>query len=115
MNRLCLLACLGAFAAACAERPLLLRRVVLYQNGIGYFERSGTLRGDRYRLELRNHEIGDVLKSMVVIDRADGRQRAVSAVLPTGSRKPGADDRTELDLYLRGSGPHDMMISYAAP
>lgn len=94
-------------------RQLTLRRVVLYQNGVGYFERKGELRGDRYSLKLRRHEVGDVLKSMVVIDNTDGRQRAVSAVLP--APKGGDEEATRIELLLHGQGPHDMAISYAAP
>lgn len=94
-------------------RELALRRVVLYQNGVGYFERKGELRGDRYSLQLRRHEVGDVLKSMVVIDNTDGRQRAVSAVLPAPSGSN--EDATRIQLMLRGQGPHSMAISYAAP
>jgi hypothetical protein len=43
----------AALAAGCAAtRPPALRldRVVLYQSGIGHFERSGKLEGDRLRL-----------------------------------------------------------------
>src|SRR3569832_211712 len=113
--------CPSLFACGGADSRLALRRVVLYQNGIGYFERAGELHGDRYRLQLRSHEVGDVLKSLIVIDHSAGRQRAVSAVVPqpevsqkTGAKtdaKSGANsdansDQTWLDVLLqeRGSG-----------
>src|SRR5688572_8749317 len=80
---------LAGSLAGCADRALTLRRVVLYQNGIGYFERSGSFGGDQYRLRLRSHEVGDVLKSMVVIDQLGQRQRAVSAAIPMADGKNG--------------------------
>ena len=109
---------MGVAGTGCggAGPPLALRKVVLYQNGVGYFERRGELRSDHYSLQLRRHEVGDVLKSMVVIDRSEGRQRAVSAVLPAPSARPGGDeDAARVELLLRGQGPHSMDISYAAP
>lgn len=109
-------ACLLGAGCGGAGTPLALRKVVLYQNGVGYFERRGELRGDHYSLQLRRHEVGDVLKSMVVIDSSEGRQRAVSAVLPAPSAHKGGDeDAARVELLLRGPGPHSMDISYAAP
>lgn len=119
----CLTLALGACAGgAGSSRDLTLRRVVLYQNGIGYFERSGVLRGDRLRLSLRSHEVGDVLKSLMVIDRSSGRQRAVSAVLPQpkaserGDKGPKEDDpMTAIDILLSESGTHQLTVAYAVP
>ena len=73
-----------ATLAGCPQRaPLALRKVVLYQNGIGYFERQGTFSGDKIRLRLRSHELNDVLKSLTVIDRSAGdKPRPVTAVVP---------------------------------
>jgi len=59
--------CLADAGCGGAGTPLALRKVVLYQNGVGYFERRGELRGDHYSLQLRRHEVGDVLKSMVIV------------------------------------------------
>src|SRR5438105_4288105 len=102
-------ALLGAQLVACAGsgHDLMLRRVVLYQNGIGYFERSGELHGDRFRVNLKSHEVGDVLKSLVVIDKAGGRgdrPRAVSAVIPQPSKGEQSSDQTWLELLLQGRG-----------
>lgn len=115
--------CLTLLLGACAggsgsSRDLTLRRVVLYQNGIGYFERSGVLRGDRLRLSLRSHEVGDVLKSLMVIDRSSGRQRAVSAVLPqpkAGEKTEDRDPMTAIDILLSERGTHQLTVAYAVP
>ena len=105
-------------ACAGSERGLALRRVVLYQNGIGYFERSGELHGDRFRVQLKSHEVGDVLKSLVVIDKGGGRgdrPRAVSAVIPQPSPGESRTEQTWLDLLLQGRGRHELTVSYAVP
>lgn len=97
---------------------LALRRVVLYQNGIGYFERAGQLQGQRYRLQLRDHEVGDVLKSLLVVERNASGQHAVSAVIPQpGPEEAGkpTNGQTWLDILLEGGGRHDVMVAYAVP
>jgi len=58
-------------------------RVVLYQNGVGYFERAGRLDGDVLRLQIRPTQINDLLKSLTVIDRSAGRAVSVSLPLET--------------------------------
>jgi hypothetical protein len=85
----CACAC-GVLASACgkqrAQSPLgevselPVTRVVLYQNGVGYFERSGHIEGDVLTLQVRPSQINDLLKSLTVIDAGNGR--AVSASLP---------------------------------
>ena len=74
----------GGLGCGGTGSSLALRRVVLYQNGIGYFERSGEVRQPVYRLRLRSHEIDDVLKSLVVISETGGGEvRPVTAVIPS--------------------------------
>ncbi len=81
---LLLAACQGSGAVArlpdapSAEIPI--KRVVLYQNGVGYFERQGSIDGDVLSLQIRPSQINDLLKSLTVIDTGNGR--AVSISLP---------------------------------
>ena len=76
---LCLAAC--AHGRPAAPPALRLDRVVLFQNGIGHFERRGGLTDRHLRLVLRPHEADDVIKTLTVIDR-DGQAQQVAAVLP---------------------------------
>src|SRR5688572_5797632 len=64
--------------ADAAELPV--TRVVLYQNGVGYFERSGSIDGNLLTLQIHPTQINDLLKSLTVIDAGTGR--AVSVSLP---------------------------------
>jgi len=64
--------------AGAAELPV--TRVVLYQNGVGYFERAGSIDGNLLTLQIHPTQINDLLKSLTVIDAGTGR--AVSVSLP---------------------------------
>ena len=55
--------------ASAPRRPMQLQRVVLYQNGIGHFERTGHMSGETLRLDFPRRERDDVLKTLTVIDR----------------------------------------------
>lgn len=76
------------------------RRVVLYQNGVGYFERRGKLDGDVLTLQVRPDQVNDILKSLTVLDLNEGR--AVSVSLPLEKR--GADVLAELPEQVRNAG-----------
>lgn len=57
----------------CAAAELPVRHVVLYKNGVGYFERSGTLAaGGSARLDFKTSEMNDVLKSLVIVEKGGG-------------------------------------------
>ncbi|MBX7222180.1 MAG: hypothetical protein K1Y36_19685 [Blastocatellia bacterium] len=56
-----------------------INRVILYKHGIGYFERAGSIEGDRaVDLFFRTSEVSDVLKSLTVIDLDGGEIASVS-------------------------------------
>src|SRR5437868_13621844 len=74
-------------AAAAAEPGVLqspkpqlpIRRVVLYSNGVAYFERRGQITGHaEVSLPFKQSQVVDVLKSMVVLDLGKGEIGAVS-------------------------------------
>ena len=86
-----------------------LKNVVLYQNGLGYFERSGELSGDRLRLRLRANEVDDILKSLTVLGA--GEHAAIGAV---ASLRPRGEDQ-DLVLTLPPGAARTIKVSYAAP
>jgi len=62
-----------------AQQQLPLHRVILYSNGVAYFERRGQVTGHaEINLPFKQSQIDDVLKSMVVLDLGKGRIGAVS-------------------------------------
>src|SRR5688500_15422227 len=70
----------GRTPGSATDSPLALQRVVLYRNGVGYFERSGRIEGRTLRLRVRKDQVNDLLKSLVVVD-AKGRVLGVSLPL----------------------------------
>lgn len=88
------------FSQSGSEAQLPVTRVVLYQNGIGYFERKGKLKGNMLTLQIRPSQINDLLKSLTVIDRSKGRAMSVSLPL----EKTSAQILSELPEQVRGAG-----------
>jgi outer membrane protein OmpA-like peptidoglycan-associated protein len=101
-----------ALLVACASqpRPLQLRRVILYQNGLGYFERTGRPAGDTLELAFARRELDDVLKTLTVIDRRGGSVATVD--VPVTSDR---DRIVTLGVRLGGSRTHDVLVGYAVP
>src|SRR5436190_23655171 len=65
--------------AKSTSQTLPIRRVILYSNGVAYIERRGTVTGHaEIDLSLKQSQVDDVLKSMVVLDLGQGRIGAVS-------------------------------------
>ena len=57
---------------AAAKLPV--RRVVLYKNGVGYFEHLGQVRGRQgVHIDFTSAQLNDVLKSLTVLDLSGGR------------------------------------------
>src|SRR4051794_17778273 len=55
-----------------AELPI--KQVTLYKHGIGFFERDGSVpAGDEARLDFRNTDMNDILKSLTVNDSSGKR------------------------------------------
>jgi len=59
-------------SATTAKLPV--RRVVLYKNGVGYFEHLGRVRGSQeVHVDFTSAQLNDVLKSLTVLDLSGGR------------------------------------------
>jgi hypothetical protein len=72
-----------------SRQNLPLKKVILYSNGVAYFERRGKVSGRaEIALDFKQSQVDDVLKSMVVLDLGKGRIEAVSynTSLPTAAR-----------------------------
>jgi hypothetical protein len=68
-----------ALALPPAEQPLPIKQVVLFNSGVGYFQREGEVDGDaRIDLSFSADDINDLLKSLVLQDQGGGRIKAIS-------------------------------------
>jgi hypothetical protein len=65
------------------------QRVVLYKNGVGYFEHSARVRGKQeLNIDFTTSQLNDVLKSLTVVDLGDGRISSVryNSIAPLSER-----------------------------
>lgn len=69
----------GRSAFPATSTDLALERVVLYRNGIGYFERHGEIDDSTLNIRVRRDQINDLLKSLTVVDK---NGQAVSVSMP---------------------------------
>ena len=68
-----------------AKTDIPVTRVVLFSSGVGYFEHNGTIEGDATaKLMFKTEQINDILKSMVVLDKA----KDSTAIVNYASRDP---------------------------
>ena len=87
MRKLHLLSCFAPCLAAltgCASTSTFvhsdatLGRVVVYRNGIAYFERTAHLEGDSLRLAVPADKVDDFLKSLTVVDAKTGEAAPIA-------------------------------------
>ncbi len=92
--------------------PIEIKRVVLYKNGIGYFELDGTVTGNReVSLSFPSGQLNDVLKTITVLDLNGGRIAGIGyASQPPVGRQlgelplPQANDAALRDFLLALKG-----------
>jgi hypothetical protein len=64
----------SASPVAAQQVPLPVRKVVLYKNGVGYFEHAGSVSGNqRVTIDFTSPQLNDVLQSLTVLDEGGGR------------------------------------------
>src|SRR6185369_1448308 len=79
--------------AGCTRQPavsaegLSLRRVVIYRNGVGYFERAGHIKADRVFFKVKGSEVGDFLATLAVIEKGGSSVRSASFPIKTVDSK----------------------------
>ena len=66
-------------AAPQVVKDLPVRKVVLYKNGVGYFEHAGSVIGNqRVAIDFTSPQLNDVLQSLTVLDEGGGRIAGVN-------------------------------------
>ncbi len=127
----------------CARGPnittgqLPLTRVVVYRNGVGYFERSGHVDESQVTFKMRQRMVGDFLATLAIVEQGGSSVRSASfpLELPEDEQKPQPDARLQsmlkpfpeptpepkdpgeklrkVVLRLDGS-EHDLVVGYVA-
>jgi hypothetical protein len=99
-------------AAPQVVKDLPVRKVVLYKNGVGYFEHAGSVTGNqRVAIDFTSPQLNDVLQSLTVLDEGGGRVAGVNynSTTPLAEQLKSlslgmTDDPTSTELFqaLRG-------------
>src|SRR5512138_112280 len=118
-------ATLALALGACAHGPsvgtdqLPLRRVVVYRNGVGYFERSGSVKAEKLEFKVRASAVGDFLATLAVVEQGGSSVRASSLPMHLEDREsPPADAgkatarRTETVVLELDGRRHDLAVGY---
>lgn len=103
---LVLLAGCGSSTTSYVKSDTTLGRVVVYRNGVAYFERSAHVEGDSLQLNVPADKVDDFLKSLTVTDAKTGLPAPVS--YPSS----GANGSLSLKVALPKSGAHEVKLAY---
>ncbi|HVZ71818.1 MAG TPA: DUF4139 domain-containing protein [Polyangia bacterium] len=108
-----------------------LHKVVIYRNGVGYFERAGRVDGEHVDFRVRKNEVGDFLATLAVLERGGSSVRSASFPLAVEKETPpapsprrdfappplaGAKRSSELETVVMSldGGQHDLQVGYIA-
>ena len=95
-------------ANAQTKEMLPISRVVMYQSGIGYVERCAQIATDKLILRIRPDQINDILKSLTIIDRGNGRPVSIS--LPVD--KDTLDSLAQIPEQIKDGGVRSLLNAF---
>ncbi len=121
---------LGLLTVGCGRQAIVqadalpLKRVVVYRNGVAYFERGGHTEENEVRFKMKEGEVGDFLATLAVMERGGSSVRAAAFPLKMDDDNQDAKPRglmTEDEkrglktvvLTLDGKA-HDLEVGYVA-
>jgi hypothetical protein len=132
----CLVGCGRAPQVETPQLPL--RRVVVYRNGVGYFERAGKVDESTITFRMRQKMVGDFLGTLAIVERGGSSVRSASfpievqdkfeptppppavtlmpgATWPPESSKPPKEKNPLREVVLRLDGKeHELAVGYVA-
>lgn len=86
-----------------------LGRVVVYRNGVAYFERYADVQGDALHLQVPADKIDDFLKSLTVADALTNAPEPIS--YPTDVPSSGTE-LVDMKIQLNGPKTHKLKLTY---
>ena len=95
-------------ATESSKDMLPISRVVMYQSGIGYVERCAKIASDKLILRIRPDQINDILKSLTIIDRGNGRPVSIS--LPVD--KDTLDSLAQIPEQIKDGGVRSLLNAF---
>jgi hypothetical protein len=115
-----LVAGLGCGPPGLVQSELPIQRVVVYRNGVAYFERGGHVDKDEVRFKMRQGEVGDFLATLAVMEQGGSSVRSAAFPLRDATGKPKDDKDGDPDTALRtvvlslDGHEHDLQVGYIA-
>src|SRR5512138_256879 len=82
-----------------------LGRVVVYRNGVAYFERYAEVNGNALNLQVPADKVDDFLKSLTVADAVTNKPEPISYPTDVPSSETGLID---MKIQLGGKAPHKL-------
>ncbi len=95
----------GSATTSFVKSDTTLGKIIVYRNGVAYFERSATVTGDTLSLAAPADKVDDFLKSLTVTDAKTGEPAPISYPSSNGGT-------VDLKISLPGPGPHEVRLSY---
>ena len=109
-----IVACLALAASACVHRlpetsvsGAVLGRVVIYRNGVAFYERRATVVGGKLTLHVPRNAVDDFLKSLTVVDPVTRKPLSVS--IP---REEQGGDTLTMTLETADAQRADVLLTY---
>jgi hypothetical protein len=96
----------GAPTSTYVKSDTTLGRVVVYRNGVAYFERYADVQGDSLKLKVPEDKVDDFLKSLTVVDAQTGEPAPIS--YPS----VGAAGTIDMKIGVTKAGPRKLRLSY---
>ena len=107
------------------------RRVVVYRNGVAYFERGGQVETEQVHFSLRKENVGDFLATLAVLEKGGQTVRSASfpvaletdeepvdpqlrATLDSWDRKKTSGSKLRRVTLQLGKGSHELSVGYLA-
>jgi hypothetical protein len=103
--------CGGATTSYVKSETTTLGRIVVYRNGVAYFERTARVDDDKLTLAVPADKVDDFLKSLSVVDARTGEPTPVSYPTTPGAETTG-DGLVDMKIDLPGHRPHDLRLTY---
>ena len=100
----------GATTYVHAPNDTTLGRVVVYRNGVAYFERTADVKDDHLDLQVPADKVDDFLKSLTVVDAQTGQPQPIT--YPT---RPPTSSTGLIDMRIgvaKGGASHRLKLTY---
>ncbi len=116
----CVAGGLGCGHGGVVQSELPIKRVVIYRNGVAYFERAGHVEKEEVRFKMRQAEVGDFLATLAVMEQGGSSVRSAAFPLKDATGKPNDAKEDDPDTALRNvvlaldGKAHDLQVGYIA-